>query len=649
MKRKSRQNKHAKGITLIALVITIIVLLILAGVAINALFGDNGLITKAQLSSFATEMKTIKENVRLKQNENAMKLATEKTSEETFTEKLDTSKLKVSTTFLQQVQYTRDGYPSDKEPTAYKEDEYNKLLGQDGIIEGIYVLDKKTGNGKENTYVYDQKSDVVFKIPKTNIGGKTYHSYEVAQLQKGGSSKDGEDTPEKDQIITEESEIVTVGDEKYYGPNMSGFDAKNTNLIYYSSDFNSQVELTAKEYIEQGQKYQIEKDGMTYTLHNYGSRMWANAKTNANDLEAWWVWVPRYAYKINGTGDLDVIYVDTANKPLNTVKAPDGTLPEGYIVHPAFTVDGNELKGIWMSKYDPNYEIQPLAKGNLAPDMEGFDKNNTYIELYDSTTETFSEEVKLADADLNTVNKDKKWYDYENQVWANVKTNANGIEAWWVWIPRYAYRIQDLTNYKITDIICIGLDNKPLDKAKYPDGLPEGYIVHPAFTVDGNELSGIWMSKYDPNYEIQSLAKGNLAPDMEGFDKDNTYIELYDSETGTFAEEIKLADADLSTINNDKKWYDYENQVWANVKTNANGIEAWWVWTPRYAYRIQDLTNYKITDIIFIGTDNKPLDKEKYPDGLPDGYIVHPAFTVDGNELKGIWMSKYDPSQEAYN
>ena len=54
MKRKSRQNKHAKGITLIALVITIIVLLILAGVAINALFGDNGLITKAQLSSFET-------------------------------------------------------------------------------------------------------------------------------------------------------------------------------------------------------------------------------------------------------------------------------------------------------------------------------------------------------------------------------------------------------------------------------------------------------------------------------------------------------------------------------------------------------------------------------------------------------------------
>ncbi len=37
-----------KGITLIALVITIIVILILAGVSINTLFGDNGLLTKAQ-------------------------------------------------------------------------------------------------------------------------------------------------------------------------------------------------------------------------------------------------------------------------------------------------------------------------------------------------------------------------------------------------------------------------------------------------------------------------------------------------------------------------------------------------------------------------------------------------------------------------
>ena len=40
--------KNTKGITLIALVVTIVVLLILAGVSINALFGDTGIIQKAK-------------------------------------------------------------------------------------------------------------------------------------------------------------------------------------------------------------------------------------------------------------------------------------------------------------------------------------------------------------------------------------------------------------------------------------------------------------------------------------------------------------------------------------------------------------------------------------------------------------------------
>ncbi len=53
-------NKQ-KGVTLIALVVTIVVLLILAGVTIATLTGDNGLITKAQESKFKTEMKELQE------------------------------------------------------------------------------------------------------------------------------------------------------------------------------------------------------------------------------------------------------------------------------------------------------------------------------------------------------------------------------------------------------------------------------------------------------------------------------------------------------------------------------------------------------------------------------------------------------------
>ena len=48
-KKSARRNySNQTGITLIALVVTIVVLLILAGVSINALFGDSGIIQKAQ-------------------------------------------------------------------------------------------------------------------------------------------------------------------------------------------------------------------------------------------------------------------------------------------------------------------------------------------------------------------------------------------------------------------------------------------------------------------------------------------------------------------------------------------------------------------------------------------------------------------------
>lgn len=53
--RRSKLKKNEKGITLIALVITIIVLIILAGITIAAVIGDNGIITKAQQSANQTQ------------------------------------------------------------------------------------------------------------------------------------------------------------------------------------------------------------------------------------------------------------------------------------------------------------------------------------------------------------------------------------------------------------------------------------------------------------------------------------------------------------------------------------------------------------------------------------------------------------------
>ncbi len=58
-------RKTSNGITLIALVITIIVLLILAGVAIATLTGDNGILTKAVTAKKNTENASAKERIQI--------------------------------------------------------------------------------------------------------------------------------------------------------------------------------------------------------------------------------------------------------------------------------------------------------------------------------------------------------------------------------------------------------------------------------------------------------------------------------------------------------------------------------------------------------------------------------------------------------
>ena len=53
--RKLQKKKYEKGITLVALVVTIVVLLILAGVSISTVIGDNGIITKAKEAETKTK------------------------------------------------------------------------------------------------------------------------------------------------------------------------------------------------------------------------------------------------------------------------------------------------------------------------------------------------------------------------------------------------------------------------------------------------------------------------------------------------------------------------------------------------------------------------------------------------------------------
>ena len=74
-----------------------------------------------------------------------------------------------------------------------------------------------------------------------------------------------------------------------------------------------------------------------------------------------------------------------------------------------------------------------------APDISGFNKSNTYYVSWDlkSSPYQINEETNLNGVSPNN------WYDYTAGVnhYANIKTTGGGNDCYWVWIPRYAYKV----------------------------------------------------------------------------------------------------------------------------------------------------------------------------------------------------------------
>lgn len=109
---------------------------------------------------------------------------------------------------------------------------------------------------------------------------------------------------------------------------------------------------------------------------------------------------------------------------------------------------------------------------------------------------------------VNTTVDDPNWFDYNStdKEWANT-ISADG--SMWVWIPRFAYQIN--TNYHTYSVnggvinikFLKGNSNEANDGTEI-DTVPSfvgstqnNYVVHPAFTFGGVELTGFWMAKFE--------------------------------------------------------------------------------------------------------------------------------------------------------
>ena len=173
-------------------------------------------------------------------------------------------------------------------------------------------------------------------------------------------------------------------------------------------------------------------------------------------------------------------------------------------------------------------------------------------------------------------------------------------------------------------------------------------------TAEGRQNEASSLDSYE-QYIANALAKDNSGANAP-VKKDGMEFVVYDEASKSWV-----------AADENSKWYSYEEQTgatdtynettgeygtshWANARLNGN----YYVWIPRYAYKIDTSVSYESQDggisykidVKFIGTDvNQENIEEKLGESYAD-YIVHPAFTFGEEELSGFWVGKYETSDD---
>ena len=164
-------KKKEKGITLIALVVTIVVLLILAGISISMLTGENGVITHAKLAKESTRGGDVQETIDLTIVDNELKETGKKTKETLVNELYNDGKLTEKE--VEEVQDTDtieigivtvdfSGLNGDEDEESYVG--YYADVDGDGTVDGVIYADlAKKVNSQWKLEYYNHYSGVEYE------------------------------------------------------------------------------------------------------------------------------------------------------------------------------------------------------------------------------------------------------------------------------------------------------------------------------------------------------------------------------------------------------------------------------------------------------------------------------------------------------
>lgn len=202
--------------------------------------------------------------------------------------------------------------------------------------------------------------------------------------------------------------------------------------------------------------------------------------------------------------------------------AESGVIEEQARIKEIYEQGVNDIDNVYATI---NNDLIPIfTKKANEPDIEGFDKESTYYVSWNLNENSYqiNEETNLSGIAPNN------WYDYTEKVnhWANIKTTGGENDCYWVWIPRYAYKVPTKGNTAETIEVKFlkGKTNTPIDGTSpitntVPN--PGTWVVHPAFWLDknnngiedsGEQLTGIWVAKYEASSSV--VSETNVATDL---------------------------------------------------------------------------------------------------------------------------------------
>ena len=229
-----------------------------------------------------------------------------------------------------------------------------------------------------------------------------------------------------------------------------------------------------------------------------------------------------------------------------------GTLSDSSIINYGI-IDANEtIEGelrVWLNINATNEAMGKAFLGQLRVfgtqqlDDSRFEQGNDVV----NAPEMDSNMIAVRHDGYNWVKTDitNGWYNYDMGIWANAVTvksdklaayqsapvgteiNMDDVETMWVWIPRYSYTIAGhgstyygkrgaYLNSSPTvalpgeiDVKFVDTDIKDNGSAKYLDTEePKNWYTPDAFTYGDEELSGIWVGKFETSSSNPSASYG---------------------------------------------------------------------------------------------------------------------------------------------